>query len=116
MRSSPSRTSPTPAVRGVPTRCAPEAMSSERPARDPFAKQRIDHHVPLTLFHDEILLAEGRQRSLHARGPPKPMPSARVDREQFAPILQDDGAQHGALRESQALPDRFKYRFLFREQ
>ena len=44
------------------------------------------------------------------------MALANLSRQQLSPILENDRAQHGALRERQSLPHRFEHRLLFREQ
>ena len=44
------------------------------------------------------------------------MALADVGRQQLAALLEDDGAQHGALRQRQPLPERFEHRLLLGEQ
>src|SRR5687767_7727267 len=112
MPSSPSRTSPRPAVRGGSTRRATAATDdrasppSERSPRDPLAQQRVDDDVLAAFLEDQVLLEESGKRRLDARRPAEAVACANVSGEQALSVLQHDRAKHRALGQRQPLPDR----------
>src|SRR3954466_12979778 len=96
MPSWPSRTSPTRAVRADPGRFS-RAGSSERPARDPFAQQRVDDDVPWPFLEEHVLLRQRSQRRLDTGGAAQPMARSRIGRVQLTTILEDDRAKRRTL-------------------
>ena len=83
---------------------------------DPFAHQGIDDDIAIAFARDEILARERLKRGLHSRRAAEPMAYAQVRRQQFPAIGQHDGAQRGALRQRQPLPDGLEHRLLFGQQ
>src|SRR5438067_1142356 len=83
---------------------------------DPLAQERIDDAVAVAVARDEVVANEGGERRLDGRWTAEAVACPNVARQELAAILDDYGAQHGALRKREPLPDRLEHRVLFREQ
>src|SRR4051794_4441616 len=92
------------------------SWDSERLARHPFSKQRIDDAVAVAFACDEIVAHQRRERRLHGGRTAETMTRAYVGRVEAAALLEHDGAQHGALRQRQPLPCCFEHRLLLGEE
>src|SRR5438445_484143 len=82
-------------------------------------QRRPAHDWPLRitpLATRDSVAAQRGERRLNRRRSAEAMARADVGGQQCAAVLDDDGAQDGALRERQPLPQGLEYHLLFREQ